>query len=33
MQLQMIYVEALKSLRLFERKTLNSTQGKGALAI
>ena len=32
MRLQMVYTEALESPRLFQRETLNSTQGKGASA-
>ena len=30
MRLQVVYLETLESPRLFHRKTLNSTQGKGA---
>ena len=33
MQLQVIYTEALESSRLFRRKALNSTQGKGVLSV
>ena len=30
MQLQVVYTKALESPRLFRKKALNSTQGKGA---
>ena len=32
MQLKVVYVEALEFFRLFQRKTLNSTQSKGSSA-
>ena len=33
MQLQVVYVEAFEFSRFFQKKTLNSTQGKEALTV